>query len=48
MDWVVFALWAVIGLMNLCVPVPVTKWEYGFIWFVLMVELLLNALEKVV
>ena len=43
MDWVLFAVWAVIGLMNLCVPVSVSKWDYGVAWIALMFELLFDA-----
>lgn len=43
MDWVLFVVWAVVGLMNLCAPVPVSKWDYGAAWIVLMLELLLDA-----
>lgn len=40
MDWVVFGMYAVIGLVNLCVPVRVTKWDYSLVWVVLMFQLL--------
>ena len=47
MDWVLFALWAVTGLMTLCTSAPVSKLNYGATWIVLMLELLLDAVRKV-
>ena len=45
MDWVLFALWAVLGLINLCGAGNVSKVQYACVWIPFMVRLLFDAIE---
>lgn len=44
MNWVLFGIWFVLGLINLCFPGNVTKLEYGLIWFTFVFHLLCDAI----
>lgn len=44
MDWVLFGLWVVIGIVNLCLPCEISKINYACVWLVLILKLLLEAL----
>ena len=38
--------WAVIGIIELCLPGKISKFSYGLTWFALMIKLLQDVLNK--
>lgn len=46
-NWILFGIWFVLGLVRLCVPVEVTKLDYGLIWFAFVFNVLCDAIMGV-
>ena len=42
---ITLVLWIIVGLMNLLDSAPISKFSYAMVWFVLLLETLMNCLK---